>query len=336
MIRFNNLIRHRLSASRQKFLAASKPHLDLAVIDLTSSAHKYVGNLDKAIAAVNFQVESHFQPEWGVSGFLTNKTAEFQLHLTRFQKRLITGGSFQFVTDQLVSWIVNGGHGIDWTKTGIVYVSDPNTDFGGVHLDKKVASMDIPYALVGVPDQNWSVILSHEVLELLADPWGTNFVTHFSTDPITYVDGSGKKVSEVIAQQDWIVEVCDSVEADADGYSINGIPVSNFNSKAYFNTSQTSNLDYRNLLRRTDPAKYPFPIRKGGYLSFWSHTNPDEVFQIKWFDEKEATYYKLSASNESQRAKLFEGHGNRPHHRLLKYWRARKAEHHDEEPRSRL
>jgi len=303
------------------------------VLNLTVNSRQFVSNLDDAIASVNYQVASHFQQEWGVGGKLVNKTADFNLHLNFRQNRQLVGPNSPQFGAQIVDWIVNNEEGIDWSNTGIVYVTDPQTSFGGVHVDEKVQALDIPYALVGARDKNWSVVLSHEVLELLADPWGSRFVQYQSNQPITYLNQeTGQTESKVVAQQDWIVEVCDAVEADADGYAINGVQVSNFVGQAYYNTSVTSNLDYRHLLQRTDPA-WPFPIRQGGYLSFWDANNANDLYQITWFNGDEPIYTKLNLGN----AKVLEHYLSRQrdnhHHRILKYWRTRKRVH---KPHSKL
>jgi len=221
---------------------------------------------------------------------------------------------------QIVDWILENEEGIDWSQTGIVYVTDPQTNFGGVHQHEKVEALDIPYALVGAADENWSVVLSHEVLELLADPWGSRFVQYLSDTPISYVDqGTGRSETKLIPQQDWIVEVCDAVEANEDGYQISGIPVSNFVGQAYYKTNTTSNIDYRNLLKRGNDPAFPFPINPGGYLSFWDAQNPNDLYQIIWpGGDQKPSYTKLNIGNEASRKKFISKPKLNHHHRILK------------------
>jgi hypothetical protein len=326
MIRWLNLAKRHPRLAHHKQLSAVQPKWDLLVLNLTDRSRSFTSNLDEAIASVNFQVETHFEPEWKVGGYLINKTADFNLHLTRFQKARLVGPNAPGFGALLVDWIVQGTTGIDWSKTGIVYVTDPQTSFGGVHLDEKVASLDIPFALVGARDKNWSVVLSHEVLELLADPWGSRFVHYTSNTPLTFTDEStGQTTTKLIKNQEWIVEVCDSIEADEDGYDIAGVRVSDFIGQKYYDTTVTKNIDFRSLLERKNVPKFPFPINPGGYLSFFD-ADTNDFYQITWFgDAKEATYVKLDLGNEKHVAKLRE---RVPHVNLIfKYWNFRKRFH---------
>jgi hypothetical protein len=89
-----------------------------------------------------------------------------------------------------------------------------------------------------------SVTVSHELMEQLADPLTTRM------GPT--VDGA-----------QFIVEVCDAVEADSDGYLKNGVRVSNFVLPAYYEPGSAGPWDFRGLLTGPCPA-----LRPGGY-SMW-------------------------------------------------------------------
>jgi len=345
MIRFENHGRKRFverknNASRLRMLAAgslapAQNYWTLLVLNLTNQSSDYVSNLDDAIASVSFQVQNHFQPEWGVGGKLVNKTADFKLYLNEnypdWQSEIDDpdGNTADAGGRQIVDWIVNNEEGIDWSQTGIVYVTDPHVTYGGVHEDEKVNALDIPFAVVGVSDENWSVALSHEVLELLADPWGKHFAHYISTQPITYFTDQSltQQNTKLIEQQDWLVEVCDAVEANEDGYIVSGVPVSNFVAQAYYNASANSHLDYRNLLTRTSTDFSPFPIRKNGYLSFID-SNTREIYQIFWRDQENQgqPYFiylgVLPPDDGKAVAQLQKRHPKlNDHHRILKYWR---------------
>lgn len=89
-----------------------------------------------------------------------------------------------------------------------------------------------------------SVTLSHELLEMLADPSTTRFLT--------------------IGEAVYIIEVADPVEADGDGYDINGVRVSNFVTPCYFgqaNPAGDRRFDFRGLLSAGIPT-----LRPGGYI----------------------------------------------------------------------
>jgi len=104
------------------------------------------------------------------------------------------------------------------------------------------AGTDIHYGL------SWTVTFSHELLELLADPW---------------VNG----LFQVTDTQLYAAEVCDAVEADEDGYVVKlrthaPVAVSNFVLPAWFRPGfQADRYDWRGL------TEAPLEIRPGGYMS---------------------------------------------------------------------
>lgn len=90
---------------------------------------------------------------------------------------------------------------------------------------------------------NWTVTLSHELLELILDP----------------------NVDRVFRMRDGrlaALEVCDAVESDDQAYEIDGIQVSNFVLPAYFTQSGGAPYDLRGRLRGRCPTLTP-----GGYMS---------------------------------------------------------------------
>jgi hypothetical protein len=229
---------------------------------------------------------------------LVDKTAAFNIHLNITQNKGITSASPEQMTNALVSWIVQNDKDatVDWNNTAIIYITDyGNQGFGGVHEDDQVQHFDIPWALITVTDQNWTITLSHEVLELLADPWGSRFVVQ-SQYPI-----SGWP------SQDWIVEVCDACEAEALAYAgTGGVLVSDFVLPAYFNISipAATPLDFKgHLFRNTKlqpTAQFPFPMNQGGYLSFINPTTND-FRQITWFTGPKPVYTNPDADESNSR-----------------------------------
>jgi hypothetical protein len=93
-----------------------------------------------------------------------------------------------------------------------------------------------------------SVTVSHEMLEMLADP-------------------TADKMTPAVGGISYAIEVCDPVEADADGYVIGGtqgIRVSDFVTPAYFgmlNQDGSTVFDQQGLLNAPVPA-----MRPGGYV----------------------------------------------------------------------
>jgi len=88
-----------------------------------------------------------------------------------------------------------------------------------------------------------SVTLSHEVLEMLADP------------TINLLAAAGKRL--------WAYEVCDACEDDSFGYLINGVLVSDFVFPNYFCPDFPGPYDYMKVI----PT--PLAILKNGYMSYF-------------------------------------------------------------------
>ncbi len=199
-----------------------------------------VANISKKIGGAEFsatvqavarQVHQDFAPLWGmdadVRGIAMNRNTKPNPELTLSDVILYVGeidDDPQKVADAV------GYH--DLNNKGI--------PFGFVFTD--VA------AKIG---ETWSTTLSHEVLELLADP-----------DINLLVVGPHPKNPKGVALRTY--EVCDPVQADS--YDIDGITVSNFVTPLYFARlpyPTTTRTNYLNLgLDR-------FGVRPGGYYSYF-------------------------------------------------------------------
>jgi len=106
----------------------------------------------------------------------------------------------------------------------------------GTPLGKVFAALDIQSG------SSWTVTLSHELLEMLADPW-INWCAQ----------GSDGKV--------YALEVCDPVEADGLGYEIGGVLVSDFITPAWFEPTQSDRVDFKGRISKA------LQIAPGGYIS---------------------------------------------------------------------
>lgn len=117
-----------------------------------------------------------------------------------------------------------------------------------------------PIALVQAK-ADWSLTASHEVLEMLADPYSSRLIGGDS------VVGDGKRV-------EYLVEICDPCQDAAFGYQINGVLVSDFYTPNYFNASGTAGAQYDYL------GKMPRPrtVLEGGYLS-WRDPLTNHLFR---------------------------------------------------------
>jgi hypothetical protein len=120
-----------------------------------------------------------------------------------------------------------------------------------------------PYALVRLT-ADWSVTASHEMLELLADPWGR----HMFTAPSLL--HPGKRVK-------FLVEVSDPC-SDAH-YKVDKIAVSDFYTPRYFDHDEVSGVRYSHTGAITAPRQ----VLKGGYLT-WHDPEDRKWFHRSWFD----------------------------------------------------
>jgi hypothetical protein len=112
----------------------------------------------------------------------------------------------------------------------------------GLPLGKAFFATDLRYGY------NPSVTLSHELLEMLEDPY-ISYCVQVEKD-----DGS---------LRDYALEVCDACEADADGYKIADVVVSDFVTPAWFEPYRKSGqFDYMNKIKK------PFELLRGGYISY--------------------------------------------------------------------
>jgi hypothetical protein len=96
-----------------------------------------------------------------------------------------------------------------------------------------------------------SVTLSHEVLEMLADP-DIN-LTAFVEAP----SGGGRL---------YAYEVCDAVEADVLGYDIDGVTVSDFVTPAWFQSFRKKGSTDFSFRKHVN---HPFALAEGGYIGYY-------------------------------------------------------------------
>jgi hypothetical protein len=138
----------------------------------------------------------------------------------------------------------------------------------GFHLDKH----NQPYALVKfAPD--WTLTVSHELLEMLADPFGNRLVPGPSLDNAH----PNNRVS-------YLVEVCDPCEDSDFAYSINGVVVSDFITPHFHDPDRTTGARYS----FTGAVKKPREILKNGYIS-WEDPTLGRWFQLQNFGVPEVT-----------------------------------------------
>lgn len=130
----------------------------------------------------------------------------------------------------------------------------------GYHTDKNGQ----PFALVEA-GSSWSLTASHEVLEMLADPFGNRLMAGPSPKP-----GQGRV--------EFLVEVCDPSEDEAFAYTVNDVLVSDFYTSHYFDPIKQDGVQYSFNGVITEPRQ----VLRGGYLS-WHDPVTDHWFQETFF-----------------------------------------------------
>ena len=140
-----------------------------------------------------------------------------------------------------------------------VKVVDSLTGAGGVHLDDHGQ----PYA-EAVNGQGLSISISHEVLEMLADPWGNRFTLGPDIDPYN----PGRQVF-------YLVEVCDPCQASS--YPIGDVQVSDFVLPAFYDPKGVAPFD------RCETLAGPLP-----------HLVPQHCY-ISWIDPADWKWHQQAA-----------------------------------------
>lgn len=151
-------------------------------------------------------------------------------------------------TDSMVSikvgpYVTTRGYPKAWVIT-VLDDSDTEGALGYHEAEKGIPSGKV-FAKTDIDNNlSVSVTLSHEILEMLADPYA-NTGSQFSTTV-------------------WAAwEVCDAVEADNLGYQINEVQVSDFVLPAWF-TGDPGPYSFKRHVSR------PHALARGGYVSLWS------------------------------------------------------------------
>ncbi|WP_158751250.1 hypothetical protein [Acidobacterium sp. S8] len=142
---------------------------------------------------------------------------------------------------------------------------------GGFHLDKHKQ----PYAkVIASPESaEWTIDASHEVLEMLVDPYGNRMQSSVA------IEIDGKKIVDGTGQFGYLVEACDPCEDDKYGYTINGVVVSDFITPRFYDPLETPGTRYS----FTGALKAPRQILPNGYIS-WVNHEAGEWQQLQFFD----------------------------------------------------
>lgn len=162
---------------------------------------------------------------------------------------------------------VDAFSGLDQVPIGywtIVIRDDIGSDNEGFH---RKGSDGQPFALVR-PSTNWTINVSHECLEMLADPWGNGRVA-----------GASPKVAQ--GRVAFLVEVCDPCQNPTYAYLVNGLPLSDFFTPQYFDPVTVSAVRYS----FTGALSAPREVMDGGYLT-WQVPDTQHLWQLRIDDGK--------------------------------------------------
>ncbi len=219
----------------------------IAIVSLSSGLPlKYVL---QATAALQKQISRDFTPFWGLSA--TVDTFEDLATVPSDYHPVVLFGD----PDELVGRL-EVAIGREYTAA---LIDDFERDrLSGLHLNGFTRQ---PFALVEVNDA-WSVVLSHEVLEMIADPYGNRLV-------------AAANALDEHRRVNYLLEVCDPCQAM--WYPVNGVPVSDFYTPRYFDPVEAQQGRYS----FTGAIERPLQILEGGYVS--------------WIDPADSGLYRLVA-----------------------------------------
>ncbi|MDQ6721525.1 MAG: hypothetical protein M3003_12130 [Candidatus Dormibacteraeota bacterium] len=194
-----------------------------------------------AVPAFQTQVQRDFGPAWGLDA---------QVTFVATGEEPAPGSWWLVILDNSDQAGALGYH--DLTKEGLP-------------LGKVFAATDLAYR------HKWTHTLSHELLEILADP-DINLTVFVQAD-----SSHGVLYSR---------EVCDACQAEAYGYEIDGVFVSDFVYPAWFESfwgEDGTQFDYGKQIRR------PFQLLGGGYISMFDMSSGTGWQQLKPADRLDAT-----------------------------------------------
>lgn len=206
-------------------------------------------DLLQVAAAVQKQVTRDFTPLWGVAA--TVDAFEDLASVPSDYRPVVLFGNPNELPSHLEPLM-----GEQRTATLMhALISD---DIAGIHL---TALTRQPFSLVSVSDA-WTVTVSHEALEMLADPYGNRLVA--AVHPVNRVERVG-----------YLLEVCDPCLSTY--YLVNGLPLADFYTPRYFDPVRIESVRYS----FTGAIGGPLEILEDGYLS--------------WIDPRDSGLYQMQA-----------------------------------------
>jgi hypothetical protein len=130
-----------------------------------------------------------------------------------------------------------------------------------------------PFAVVEFGEE-WSLTASHEVLEMLADPFGRRLRSANLLEQARKLGLPKRRVR-------YLVEVCDPSEDSRFGYQVNGVLVSDFYTPQFFDPVTSTGIRYS----FTGAIKAPRTVLDGGYIS-WQDPVNRHWYQVRMFPDE--------------------------------------------------
>ena len=213
------------------------PKLDRIALQNISSKNITFDDLARLVPALQTQVDRDFAPMWGVRAQI----------IALNQDDKIPGGVWP------------------------IFLIDPSDEPGGQGLGVHLDPNGKPVAYVtdaGYDDGSWTITASHELLEMLADPFGNRLMAGPDMDPNSDKHGVN-----------YLVEVGDPCETFS--YTINNVKVTDFVTVDYYH-AQIKNGVYDFLHHLSQPLQVP---PRGCYISWedpddghWHQKTPADEF----------------------------------------------------------
>jgi hypothetical protein len=196
---------------------------EVAILNATTALSD--AQIAPVVPALQVQLNRDFTPIWHISANLT--------YVPKGQ------------TPKAGSWVLSVLDNSD--QAGALGYHDITST--GLPLGKAFAATDLQYGL------SWSVTISHELMEMLVDPWIN----------LTVFNQTGNTAGALYSY-----EVCDACEDDSFAYEIDNIQVSDFVTPAWFEgwrQPKSTTFDFKGHITQ------PFQLINGGYISYFDVSN---------------------------------------------------------------
>jgi hypothetical protein len=225
--------------------------IHIALVSLTKQIS--TRSLLQVAAAIQKQATRDFAPIWGLTA--TVDGFDDLESVPNDYIPVVVFGDAGELCGELVSFVGSepAERLVDAFESGTV---------AGVHLNALTRQ---PFALVSATDA-WTVLASHEVLEMICDPFGNRLVAAaHPTRPRERVK--------------YLIEVCDP--CCSRWYPVNGVPLTDFYTPRFFDPVRVAGVRYS----FTGSIEYPRQILENGYLTFLDPSD-SSLYQQQFGEEQ--------------------------------------------------